>query len=106
MRRAAIHVFGSRDLAMVHPTFRSNLASTAHPRYPAAMSTLVIEPEDELMRHLETIGSREPRQRSELISKAICQTLWEIGERRTAAAYARQPGTAEEAYFDPETWEQ
>lgn len=70
------------------------------------MSTLVIELEDDLMRRLETIGPRQPRQRSDFISRAIRNALWEIEERKTAAAYARQHDTAEETYFDPDAWEQ
>lgn len=70
------------------------------------MSTPDIELKDGPLRCLESICPRQPRQRSELILRAIRNARWEIEESNTAAAYARQPDTAEEAYFDPETWEQ
>jgi hypothetical protein len=36
---------------------------------------------------------------------AIRKALWEVEERATAEAYARQPDSPDEAYFEARVWE-
>jgi len=69
-----------------------------------AMKTLRIEVEDEVLEKLERVGLDRSRQRFEFIAAAIRKALWELEERQTAEAYARQPD-AEDAYVDPLVWE-
>lgn len=71
------------------------------------MSTLKVEVDDELIEKLEKLGPGPSQRRSEFISMAIRKALWELEEKETAAAYARQPDSEEDAggYVDPETWE-
>lgn len=70
-----------------------------------AMSTVQIEVDDEVLEKLDKVGPVQSRQRSEFISLAIRRALWELEERETAAAYARQPDSEGDAYVDPEAWE-
>ena len=64
------------------------------------MSTVQIEVDDEVLEKLEKLGSGP----SEFISMAIRKALWELEEKETAAAYARQPDSEDDAYVDPESW--
>ena len=63
------------------------------------MSTMQIEVDDEVLEKLEKLGSP-----SGFISMAIRKALWELEEKETAAAYARQPDSEDDAYVDPECW--
>ena len=69
------------------------------------MKTLRIEVEDEVLERLERVGPGRSRQRLEFIAAAIEQALWELEERQTAEAYARQPDSADDTYVDPLAWE-
>ena len=64
-----------------------------------------IEVDDELLEKLEKLGRGPSQRKSEFISMAIRKALWELEEKQTAAAYARQPDSEDGAYVDPETWE-
>jgi predicted transcriptional regulator len=68
------------------------------------MSTVQVEVDDEVLRKLEKLSPGPSQQRSEFLSMAIRKALWELEEQETAAAYARQPDSEDEAYVDPETW--
>ncbi len=68
------------------------------------MNTLRIEVEDEVLEKLERVGPSRSQQRFEFIAAAIRKALWELEERQTAEAYARQPDT-DDAYVDPLAWE-
>ena len=64
-----------------------------------------IEVDDELLEKLEKLGSGPSQRKSDFISMAIRKALWELEEKETAAAYARQPDSQDDAYVDPEAWE-
>ena len=64
-----------------------------------------IEVDDELLEKLEKLGPEPSHRRSEFISMAIRKALWELEEKETAAAYARQPDSEDDAYVDSESWE-
>ena len=68
------------------------------------MRTLRIEVEDEVFEKLEKVAPSRSQQRFEFIASAIRKALWELEERQTAEAYARQPDV-EDAYVDPLVWE-
>jgi predicted transcriptional regulator len=68
------------------------------------MKPLLIEVDEELLRRLERVAPARSRRRSEFVRAAISKALWEIEERATADAYARQPDSAD-APFDPSVWE-
>ncbi len=69
------------------------------------VKTLRIEVDDEVMDQLERVGLSRSQQRFEFIAAAIRKALWELEERQTAEAYARQPDSAEDVYVDPLAWE-
>ena len=69
------------------------------------MSTVEIEVDDELLEKLEKLGPGLSQRKSDFISMAIRKALWELEEKKTAAAYARQPDSEDDAYVDPEAWE-
>ena len=68
------------------------------------MKQLLIEIDEEMATQLERVAPTRSRRRSEFIRNAIRQALWELEERATAQAYARQPDS-EEAYLDATVWE-
>ena len=69
------------------------------------MSTVQIEVDDELLEKLEKLGPGQSQRKSDFISMAIRKALWELEEKETAAAYARQPDSEDDVYVDPESWE-
>ena len=69
------------------------------------MSTVKIEVDDEVLERLEKLGPGPSRRRSEFIAMAIRKALWELEEKETAQAYARQPDSEDDAYVDPQAWE-
>jgi predicted transcriptional regulator len=69
------------------------------------MKQLLIEIDEEMATQLERVAPTRSRRRSEFIRAAIRRALWELEERATAQAYARQPDTATEAYLDATVWE-
>jgi len=69
------------------------------------VSTVEIEVDDELLEKLEKLGPGLSQRKSDFISMAIRKALWELEEKKTAAAYARQPDSEDDAYVDPEAWE-
>ena len=68
------------------------------------MKQLLIEVDEEMATQLERVAPTRSRRRSEFIRNAIRQALWELEERATAQAYARQPDS-KEAYLDATVWE-
>ena len=64
-----------------------------------------IEVDDELLEKLEKLGSGPSQRKSDFISMAIRKALWELEEKETAAAYASQPDSQDDASVDPEAWE-
>jgi len=68
------------------------------------MKQLLIEIDEEMATKLERVAPTRSRRRSEFIRNAIRQALWELEERATAEAYARQPDS-EEAALDATVWE-
>ena len=69
------------------------------------MGKLLVEVEDEVLEKLERVAPDRQGRRSEFVSLALRKAFWELEEQKTAKAYADQPDSAEEAYFDPEVWE-
>jgi hypothetical protein len=69
------------------------------------MKQLLIEIDEEMATQLETVAPGRSRRRSEFIRNAIRRALWDLQERATAAAYARQPDSAAHAYLDAAVWE-
>jgi Arc/MetJ-type ribon-helix-helix transcriptional regulator len=67
------------------------------------MKSLLIELDDDMVERIERVAPGRSRQRSEFIRAAIRRALWELEERDTAAAYARQPDSPH-AYIDPDAW--
>jgi predicted transcriptional regulator len=68
------------------------------------MKQFLIEIDEEMARQLERVAPSRSRRRSEFIRNAIRQALWDLEERATAQAYARQPDSGE-AYLDAAVWE-
>ncbi len=68
------------------------------------MKQLLIEVDDEMAAALERLVPARSRRRSEFIRFAILRALWEREERLTQEAYARQPDSAADAYFDAAVW--
>jgi len=68
------------------------------------VSTVQIDVDDEVLQKLEKLGPGPSQRRSEFISMAIRKALWELAEKETAAAYARQPDSEDDAYVDLEAW--
>ncbi len=69
------------------------------------MKQLLIEIDEDMATQLERVAPTRSRRRSEFIRAAIRRALWELEERATAQAYARQPDSAKEAYLDATVWE-
>jgi predicted transcriptional regulator len=69
------------------------------------MKTIIVELDDEVAAKIERVAPGKTRQRSEFIRNAIRKALWELEEQATAAAYTRQPDTADSAYVNPDVWE-
>ena len=69
------------------------------------MKQLLIEIDEDMATQLERVAPTRSRRRSEFIRAAIRRALWELQERATAEAYARQPDSAKEAYLDAAAWE-
>jgi predicted transcriptional regulator len=69
------------------------------------MTTMTIEIEDEVVEQLAKVGPSRSRQQSEFVATAIRRALWELEEKDTAAAYARQPDSEDDVYVDPGAWE-
>jgi predicted transcriptional regulator len=65
---------------------------------------MLIELDDEDAAKLERVAPGRSRRRSEFVRAAIRRALWELEEHATAAAYRRQPDSADEA-FDATAWE-
>jgi predicted transcriptional regulator len=66
---------------------------------------LLIEIDKDMATQLERVAPTRSRRRSEFIRAAIRRALWELEERATAQAYARQPDSAKEVYLDAAVWE-
>jgi predicted transcriptional regulator len=69
------------------------------------MKQLLIEVDDDVAARLEAVAPGRSRRRSEFVRNAIRRALWQIEEETTAAAYARQPDSADDAYLDARAWE-
>jgi predicted transcriptional regulator len=69
------------------------------------MKQLLIEIDAHTAARLERVAPARSRRRSEFIRMAIRRALWDLEERATQEAYARQPDTAGDAYFEPGAWE-
>jgi predicted transcriptional regulator len=69
------------------------------------MKQLLIEIDEEMATRLERVAPTRSRRRSDFIRDAIRRALWELEERATAQAYARQPDSVREAYLDATVWE-
>ena len=69
------------------------------------MKQLLIEIDTDMATQLERVAPARSRRRSEFIRSAIRQALWELEERATAQAYARQPDSAKDVYLDATVWE-
>jgi len=69
------------------------------------VGTVQIEVDDELLEKLEKLGPGLSQRKSDFISMAIRKALWELEEKETAAAYASQPDSQDDASVDPEAWE-
>ncbi len=70
-----------------------------------SMTTMTIELEDEVVERLARVGPSRSRRQSKFVAMAIRRALWELEEKDTAAAYARQPDSEDDAYVDPDAWE-
>jgi predicted transcriptional regulator len=68
------------------------------------MKQLLVEVDDDLARRLDQVAPARTRRRSEFIRRAIMAAIWEIEERATAEAYARQPDSPD-TVFDPTVWD-
>jgi Arc/MetJ-type ribon-helix-helix transcriptional regulator len=69
------------------------------------MKSMLVELDDDVAARLEAVAPGRTRQRSEFVRQAIRRALWDLEERETAAAYQRQPDSAEPAYFNAGVWE-
>ena len=69
------------------------------------MKQLLIEIDKDMATQLERVAPARSRRRSEFIRSAIRRALWELEERATAQAYARQPDSVKEVYLDAAVWE-
>ncbi len=69
------------------------------------MKSLVVELEDEVLEKLKRVVPDQSRQQSEFVAMAIRKALWDLEERQTAEAYARQPDPVDETYVDADAWE-
>jgi len=88
------------------PSARASTGSPALVWYILVhMKQLLIEIDEDMATQLERVAPTRSRRRSEFIRAAIRRALWELEERGTAQAYARQPDSAKEAYLDATVWE-
>ena len=69
------------------------------------MNQLLIELDDEVAAKLERLTLGRARMRSEFIRNAIRSAIWDLEEKTTAAAYARNPDSAADVYVDASVWE-
>ncbi len=69
------------------------------------MKQVLIELDAETAARLERVAPGSARRRSEFIRSAIRMALWELEDRVTEEAYARQPDVPGDAYLDPGVWE-
>ena len=69
------------------------------------MKTLIVQLDDEVAAQIERVAPVRSRRRSEFIRNAVLKALWELEEQATAAAYRRQPDSADDAYLNPDVWE-
>jgi predicted transcriptional regulator len=69
------------------------------------MKQLLIEIDEDMARRLERVAPARSRRRSEFVRSAIRRALWDLEERATEQAYARQPDSEADAYVDPAAWE-
>jgi len=69
------------------------------------MKQVLLELDDRTAARLEEVAPARSRRRSEFLRMAIQKALWEVEERTTAEAYARQPDSADPAYFEASVWE-
>lgn len=69
------------------------------------MKHVLIELDPETAARLERVAPGSARRRSEFVRAAIRKALWELEERATEEAYARQPDAPGETYLDPRVWE-
>jgi predicted transcriptional regulator len=69
------------------------------------MKQVLVELPAELLARLDKVAPGKSRKRSEFIRTAIRKALWDAEEQATANAYAKQPDSATDAYFDPTVWE-
>ncbi len=65
---------------------------------------ILVQLDPETAAGLERVAPARSRQRSEFVRAAIRRAIWDLEERRTAAAYAAAPD-AEPAYLDASVWE-
>lgn len=68
------------------------------------MKSILIEIDADTAARLERVAPGHSRQRSEFVRDAIRRALWDLEERATREAYAREPDAAE-AGFDASVWE-
>ena len=68
------------------------------------MNQILIEIDDDLAAQLRRVVPARSRGRSEFIRNAIRRALWAQEEAKTAAAYAAQPDSPGDSYFDAEVW--
>ena len=69
------------------------------------MNQNLIELDAQTAERLDRVAPGSARRRSEFIRAAIRKALWDVEERATEEAYARQPDTPDNAYLDPRVWE-
>ena len=69
------------------------------------MKQVLVELDEELLARLDRVAPGKSRRRSEFIRTAIRKALWESEEQETAVAYAKQPDSAGDAYFEASVWE-
>lgn len=68
------------------------------------MKSILIEIDADTATRLERVAPAHSRRRSEFVRDAIRRALWDLEERATREAYAREPDAAEEG-FDASVWE-
>jgi predicted transcriptional regulator len=67
---------------------------------------ILVELDGDTAARLEQAAPARSRRRSEFIRNAIRRALWEMEERKTRAAYLRDPDTADTVWPEPgwEAW--
>jgi predicted transcriptional regulator len=70
------------------------------------MDKIILELDPETAARLERVAPARSRKRSEFLRMAIRQALWDLEERETAQAYAREPDSAGDVYIDSRVWEE